>query len=180
MLYHFQPTSLHSGNYAAVSLLNECLYLRFVYSSRVGTPNKERTQAWSTLAQTASALHPQTLSTIPPSTGQNKCYGNILFCTRHLCLQSKWPTMMEITDVSQRRMFPQRLFCPVDARMVLRVQGQSTSSLWQQGPATNQPKQPIQFTTHQEESTFITYNFGHKLVSIIKVALDAISLLTSR
>ena len=29
-------------------------------------------------AQTASALHPQTLSTILPSTGQNKHYGNIL------------------------------------------------------------------------------------------------------
>ena len=29
-------------------------------------------------AQTASARHPQNLSTIPPSTGQNKCYANIL------------------------------------------------------------------------------------------------------
>ena len=29
-------------------------------------------------SQTASALHPQTPSTIPPSIGQNKCYGNIL------------------------------------------------------------------------------------------------------
>ena len=36
---------------------------------------------------------------------------------------------MEITDVSQRRMLPQHLFCPVDGRMVLRVQGQSTSCL---------------------------------------------------
>ena len=31
-----------------------------------------------TSPQTASALHPQTLSTILPSTGQNKRYGNIL------------------------------------------------------------------------------------------------------
>ena len=52
------------------------------------------------------------------------------FSMRHLCLQSKWPTMMEITDVLQRIMFPQRLFCPVDGGMVLRVQGQSTSCLW--------------------------------------------------
>ena len=52
------------------------------------------------------------------------------FSTRHTCLQSKWPTMMEITDVLQRRMFPQSLFCPVDCGMVLRVQGQSTSCLW--------------------------------------------------
>ena len=46
------------------------------------------------------------------------------FSTRQLCLQSKWPTILEIIDVSQRRMFPQCLFCPVDGRMVLRVQAQ--------------------------------------------------------
>ena len=43
------------------------------------------------------------------------------FSTRHLCLQSKWPTIMEITDVSQRRMLPWHLFCPVGGRMVLRA-----------------------------------------------------------
>ena len=45
------------------------------------------------------------------------------FSTRQPCLQSKWPTVTEITDVKQRRMFPQLIFCPVDGRMVLRVQG---------------------------------------------------------
>ena len=40
------------------------------------------------------------------------------FSTRHLCLQSKWLNMMEITDISQRRMFLQCLFCPVDGRMI--------------------------------------------------------------
>ena len=39
------------------------------------------------------------------------------FCMRHLCLQSKWLTMMEFTDVLQRRMFPQHLICPVDGGM---------------------------------------------------------------
>ena len=43
---------------------------------------------------------------------------------RQLFFQSKWPTQMENTYVTWRRMFPQRLFCPVDGRMVLRVYGQ--------------------------------------------------------
>ena len=46
----------------------------------------------------------------------------IFFSTRHLCLKSKCLNMMEITDVLQRRIFPQHLFSPVDGRMVLRVQ----------------------------------------------------------
>ena len=33
---------------------------------------------WLLLSQTVSVLNPQTLSTIPPSTGQNNRYGNIL------------------------------------------------------------------------------------------------------
>ena len=51
------------------------------------------------------------------------------FSTSHLCLQSKWLTVMEITDVLQRRMLPQHLFCPLDSRMVQRVQEQSTGCL---------------------------------------------------
>ena len=52
------------------------------------------------------------------------------FSTRHLCLQPKWQTMMEITDVLQRRMFPLRLFCPVDGSMVLSVQGWSALAVY--------------------------------------------------
>ena len=54
--------------------------------------------------------------------GKIKTMGTF-FSTRHLCLQSKCLTMVEIVDVSQRRMFPQRRFCPENGRMVLRVQG---------------------------------------------------------
>ena len=67
---------------------------------------------------------------IKPSVSAPSCHllGKInametFFSTIHLCLQSKWLTMMEITDVMQRRMFSQHLFCPVDGRTVLRVLG---------------------------------------------------------
>ena len=38
---------------------------------------------------------------------------------------------MVITDVSSRRMFQQRLFCPVDGRMVLRAQGQRPQAVYE-------------------------------------------------
>ena len=51
------------------------------------------------------------------------------FSARHLCLQSKWPTITEIKDVLQKRMFRQHYFFPIDGRMVLRVQGQRPQKL---------------------------------------------------
>ena len=48
----------------------------------------------------------------------------------HLCLQSKWSTILEIADIIQRRMFPQHSFCPVDSRMVLRVLEQRPQAVY--------------------------------------------------
>ena len=52
------------------------------------------------------------------------------FSNRQLCLQSKWLTITEITDVMQKRIFPQSLFCSVDGRIELRVQTQRPNAVY--------------------------------------------------
>ena len=91
------------------------------------TSDMFKSERWNIQTQTASVLHPQTLSTIPPSTGQNKRYGNILVYETSVI--SSWSAILTINiDVLQRRMLPQHLFCPVDGRIVLRVQGLERTS----------------------------------------------------
>ena len=56
------------------------------------------------LPQTVCGLYPQTLSTIPPSTGQNKCYGNILL--HKTSVISIMVGHFDYKHPSQRRMLP--------------------------------------------------------------------------
>ena len=55
----------------------------------------------------------------------------IFFCMRQLgCLQSKWlTTILEITDVSQRRMFPPFLVCLTTLSIFLNYTNDSTLTL---------------------------------------------------
>ena len=102
-------------------------------------------------------LHIQLLVSIPrlsaPSchlVGKINALGTF-FSTRQLCLQSKWPTSMKITDVSYRRMFPWHLLCPVDCGMVLRVQGQrplAVYAFWYQTPFNGGLWLQLLFTSH--------------------------------
>ena len=53
-----------------------------------------------------------------------------LYSMWHRCLHSKWPTITAITEVTQRRMFPYCLLCPVDGKMVLWVSGQRPLAIY--------------------------------------------------
>lgn len=68
----------------------------------------------------ACSLFTQTLRKLLPFVGQNNAV--LTFSSaRHLCLHSKWQTVMDITDVYMRKNVTKAIFCLLNGNTFLRV-----------------------------------------------------------
>ena len=76
-------------------------------------------------------IHRQLVVSIPRHPDiywQNKCYGNNIIYVKSV-FTFKRPTIMKL---QMSRMLPQCLFCPVDVRMVLTIQGSRPLAVYDQ------------------------------------------------